>query len=188
MSRKYKFKDQNSIYFVTFSVIHWLDIFIRNEYKDIVLESWKYCIAEKGMDLYSWCIMTSHIHMIIASHGNRLENIMRDMKTHTSKKIRDAIIHNSKESRRGWLLEMMRKAGTINSNNKDFQFWQQDNHPIKLLNAEMIHQKLEYIHNNPVVAGIVKKPEDYLYSSAGDYCGQKGLIDITLVEPAVISF
>jgi putative transposase len=188
MSRKYKFKDQNSLYFVSFSVIHWLDIFIRNEYKDIMLESWKYCMAEKGMDLYSWCIMTSHIHMIIGSHGSRLDAIMRDMKTYTSQKIREAISYNPKESRKGWLLEMMRKAGVKNSNNKDFQFWQQDNHPIKLLNAEMIHQKLDYIHNNPVVAGIVKRPEDYIYSSAGDYHGIKGLIDVILVDPDVISY
>ena len=188
MSRKYKFKDQNHLYFVTLSVIHWLDIFIRNEYKNILLESWRYCIDEKGMDLYSWCIMTSHVHMIIGSHKNTLDSIMRDMKSHTSKKIREAIHQHPKESRKGWLLEMMRKTGTRNSNNKDFQFWQQDNHPIELLNAGMIHQKLEYIHNNPVVAGIVRKPEDYIYSSAGDYCGKKGLIDVILVDPAVICF
>ena len=78
---------------------------------------------------------------------------------------------------------MMERAGKKNSNNKDFQLWQQDNHPILLKNAEMAHQRLDYTHYNPVEAGIVEKPEDYLYSSARNYYGMKGLIDVTLLNP-----
>lgn len=78
---------------------------------------------------------------------------------------------------------MMKHAGTKNSNNEKFQLWQQDNHPIMLFNHKVLHQKLDYIHNNPVEAGFVEKPEDYLYSSARDYYDLPGLVDILLVDP-----
>ena len=183
MSTKYKFHDQNSLYFLSFAVVHWIDLFIRNEYKNILLNSWEYCREHKGMDLYGYCIMTSHIHMIIGSHQDRLEDIMRDMKTHTSKQLKKAIEEHPSESRREWMLWMMQRAGTKNSNNNNFQLWQQGNHPILLKNAEMAHQRLDYTHYNPVVAGIVEKPEDYLYSSARNYYGMKGLIDVMLLDP-----
>ena len=68
------------MYFVSFAVVYWIDLFIRNEYKNILLESWKYCQSKKGLDLYAWIIMSSHVHLIIGSHENKLEDIMRDMK------------------------------------------------------------------------------------------------------------
>ena len=63
--------------------MYWIDLFIREEYKRIVLDSWKYCIANKGMELYGWCIMTSHVHMIIGSNADKLERKMQNMKTHS---------------------------------------------------------------------------------------------------------
>jgi REP-associated tyrosine transposase len=183
MSRKYKFQDPDKLYFVSFAVVYWIDVFIRNEYKDIVLDSWRYCIMEKGMELYGWIIMTSHIHMIVGSHGQRLDAIMRDMKKHSSRELKKAILANQGESRKEWMLWMMERAGKRNSNNGNFQFWQQDNHPIELVNMKMAHQKLDYIHQNPVVAGIVDYPEQYLYSSARDYYGGRGLIEVSLLEP-----
>ncbi len=183
MSRKYKFCDPNELYFVTYTLIYWIDLFIRNEYKDIMLASWRHCQQFKGLDIYGWCIMTSHVHMIIGASGNRPENIMRDMKRHTSEKLREAIIRHPGESRKKWLLEMMEKKGKENCHNRDFQLWQQDSHPIQLFSLKVAHQKLNYTHYNPVVAGIVEKPEDYLYSSARNYIGMKGLIDVNLLDP-----
>ena len=182
MSRKYKFKDNDKLYFVSFAVINWIDVFIRRFYKEILIESWKYCIQNKDMDLYAWCIMTSHVHMIIGSRGNALENIMRDMKSHTSTKLKKAITENQQESRREWILWMMQRAGTKNGNNNGFQFWQQHNQPIVLDTNQLLDQKLNYIHYNPVEAGFTEQPEEYLYSSAKDYSGQKGLIDILIIE------
>jgi putative transposase len=183
MSTKYKFNDQDQLYFVSFAIVNWIDLFIRNEYKDIVTDSWKYCQTNKGLEIYAWCIMTSHIHMIVGTHGEKLENIMRDMKKHTSAELKRAIKEHPGESRKEWMLWMMERAGKKNSQNSNFQLWQQDNHPIELFDNKILHQKLDYIHYNPVVARIVEKPEDYLYSSARNYCGLPGLIDIILVEP-----
>jgi putative transposase len=91
MRRKYKFHEQDELYFFTFAVINWIDLFIRNEYKQVMLDSWKYCIENKGLEKYGWCTMTSHIHMLIGTNKDRLENIMRDMKRHTSEKLRQEI-------------------------------------------------------------------------------------------------
>jgi hypothetical protein len=95
--------------------------------------------------------------------------------------MRSTISDNPTESRKEWMLWMMKRAGLKNSNNKDYQFWQQDNHPIELYNYEMAKQKLDYIHNNPVEAGFVSKPEDWLYSSARNYCGMDRMIDVILI-------
>ena len=182
MGSKYKFRDQDKLYFVSFAVVYWLDVFIRNEYREIILRSLRHCQANKGLEIYGWCIMTSHMHMIIGSHGDKMEDIMRDFKTYSSRSIKEVIKGNDQESRREWLLWMMKQAGKRNSNNKDFQFWQQDNHPIELFDNKIMQQKLDYIHNNPVEAGFVEEAEKYLYSSARDYAGEKGLLDVLFVE------
>jgi len=100
MSTKYKFLNPQGIYFVTFAVINWIDLFIRNEYRDIMLDSWRYCCKNKGMDLYAWVIMTSYIHMIMGSQKDNPEDIMRDMKRWTSIQLKEAIQSHPGESRK----------------------------------------------------------------------------------------
>ena len=129
--------------------------------------------------------MTSHVHMIIGTDQDKMENILRDLKRHTSEKLRTAITNNGTESRKEWMLAMMRKAGIANNNNINFQFWMQDNHPVELRTIKMAHQKLDYIHYNPVEAGFVEKPEEYLYSSARDHYEGKGLVEITRLDTLI---
>lgn len=132
-------------------------------------DSIRYCQKNKGLEVYAYCIM-SHVHMIVARHGAQaLEHVIRDIKKFTSLKIIDAINSNQQESRRELLMWLFERAGTRNPNNTRYQFWQQHSHPIELDTNEKLNQRLDYIHNNPVVAGIVRYPEDYLYSSAGNY-------------------
>ena len=110
-----------------------------------------------------------------------MEGTIRDMKSFTSRKIREAMENSNivHESRKEWILKRLYAAGTYNSNNNDFQLWQQDNHPIELNSNELLDQKLEYIHLNPVAAGFVDQPEAWLYSSARDYASTaKGFIDL----------
>ena len=183
MSNKYKFRSPDELNFVSFTVVYWIDLFIRNEYKDILLESWKYCMNKKGLQIFGWCIMTSHAHMIIGSENHPMDAIMRDMKKFTSGMLPKAIQNNPAESRRDWLLNLMNNSGQKNCHNKIFQLWQQDNHPMELTTPKIMHQKLDYIHDNPVKAGFVEKPEDYLYSSARNYYGMRGLIEIQLLDP-----
>lgn len=182
MSTKYKFRNQEIPHFVSFAVVDWIDVFVRNTYRDILVDSIAYCQREKGLIVYSWCIMTSHVHMIIGTKANPMQDILRDMKSYTSGQLKLAITENPQESRKEWMLELMQRAGEENRNNRGFQFWQQDNHPIELSTNEMIDQRLDYIHNNPVEAGFVIHPEDYPYSSARDYSGEKGYLDVVLIE------
>jgi len=182
MSRKYKFTDQSKLYFLSFAVINWLDLFIRKHYKDILVDSLAYCQKEKGLKLYGWCIMTSHVHLMIGTTGNPMQDIIRDLKRHTSEILHTAIKENNTESRKEWMLWMMERAGKKNSNNGKFQLWQQHNQPIELRDNKMAHQKLEYIHYNPVESGFVLRQEDWLYSSAVDYTGGKGLLDILFLD------
>ncbi|MDW7693724.1 transposase [Flammeovirgaceae bacterium SG7u.111] len=186
MSRKYKINDQELPYFVTFTVVNWIDVFIRSEFKDILLQSIKYCQENKGLKVHAWVIMTSHAHFILGTSGDKkLEEIIRDLKSFTSRHIR-LLLEDKRfvgESRREWMLWMMKNAGLKNSNNKDFQLWQQHNHPIEISSEELLHEKLEYIHDNPVAMGFVESGEHWLYSSARDYYGTgKGLIDIEFLS------
>ena len=141
MSTKYKFHDPDACYFVTYTVIDWVDIFTRNVYKDILLESWRYCQAQKGLLIHAYVIMTNHVHMIISRKSDTLlEAIMRDMKKFISSKLLEAI-KKEPESRREWMLTLFRQAGAENSNNKFFQLWQQDNHPIECGSVSILRQK-----------------------------------------------
>ena len=186
MSRKYKFHDNDKIYFVSFAVINWIDLFIRNVYKDVMLDSLRFCQKEKGLELYGRCIMTSHVHLIIGTTGNSLENIMRDLKRHTSEQLRKAIEITPVESRREWMLRMMKDAATLNNNNRVFNYGNSHNNPVQLISNNIAHQKLDYIHYNPVEAGFVTKAEDWLYSSAIDYYEGKGLLEIKVLDTLVV--
>ena len=176
MSRKYKFNNPEGVYFVSFSVMNWIDAFTRSEYKDILIKNLVFCQRFKGLDIFAWCIMTNHVHLIIrAQEGYQLKDILRDFKKFTSKEIIKAIKENPVESRREWLLEQFQsKDGNT--------FWQGDNHPIELWSNEVIDQKLSYIHQNPVEEGLVFRAEDYRYSSASDYAGENGMLDILVIE------
>ncbi len=110
-----------------------------------------------------------------------LQDILRDFKKFTSKKLIHAIQENNQESRKEWMLSIFKSAGEYNSNNTNYQFWRQDNKPIEVFSNAIIDQKLDYLHNNPVEERIVEQPEDYIYSSARDYAGQKGLLYIELL-------
>lgn len=182
MSRNYKFKNPEGVYFVSFAVVEWMDVFTRNEYKDILLESLRYCQQEKGMELYAWCIMTNHVHLIFSStKQEKPELILGSFKRFTSKAIVAAIKENPQESRKEWLLKQFEEAGKKSSNVKQYQLWRHDNKPIELWSNKVIDEKLNYIHNNPVEEGLVFKADQYVYSSAIDYAGEKGLLNIVLI-------
>ena len=84
----YKIRNQLAIHFITFAVVNWIDAFTRIEYKNIVIDSLKYCRKEKGLNIHCWVIMTNHVHFIFsANEGFELSNILRDFKKHTSDKI-----------------------------------------------------------------------------------------------------
>ncbi|MFB9845488.1 REP-associated tyrosine transposase [Mucilaginibacter ginsenosidivorans] len=183
MATRYRFGDCERAHFVTFSVVEWIDVFSREDYKQILVDSLRYSIENKGLIVHAWVIMPNHVHLVISAQpGNDLSGIMRDVKKFTSRMIIKAIEESSKESRKHWMLWLFKSAAAKNSNNNENQFWQQDNHPIELRIKEMMDQRLDYLHNNPVKAGLVWEPADYKYSSAIDYYRQEnGLLPVVLL-------
>ena len=85
MADSYTIKDQNGIYFLTFQVVAWVDIFTRKRYRDIIVDAFNFCIENKGLKLHSWCIMSNHVHCILSSSAGKLSDTVRDFKKHTSK-------------------------------------------------------------------------------------------------------
>ncbi len=68
MGLKYRIRNQSDLYFVTFTAINWVDIFIRESYRQIFIDSVKYCQQNKGLVVGAYVIMTSHVHMIIGTN------------------------------------------------------------------------------------------------------------------------
>ena len=186
MPRK-QIKDQHGLHFITCTVVGWIDIFSRQRYKEIVINSLDFCIQNKGLLVHTYVIMSNHIHLIISVHHDSeysISEILRDFKKFTANTILESI-QQEPESRREWLMHMFKYFAKYNTNNRNHQFWIQDNYPIPLYTQKVTWQKINYIHMNPVKAGIVEKPEHYLYSSAASYkAGQSvGPLKVHLLEP-----
>jgi putative transposase len=181
MSR-YKIYDQNDLNYLTLTTVGWIDIFTRQRYRDIVIQSLQYCQSHKGLIICAYVIMSNHIHIIARTEGYALSDVLRDFKKFTAQSILKAI-QTEPESRREWLMYMFQYFARYESPNRAHQIWQQSNHPIALWSQEVIWQKIVYIHQNPIRSGIVDKASDYIYSSARNYEGKKGILDVVLIEP-----
>lgn len=178
MSRKYKFHNKVGAYFVSFATVYWIDVFTRQIYLSILEESLSYCRKEKSMEVYAYCFMPSHVHLIFRSANDDPSGVLRDFKKYTSKKILKAIQDNPKESRKEWLLWMFERAGKKKDNVSRYQFWQHHNKPIELWSTKVIKQKLDYIHNNPVESGFVSEPTQWKYSSARNFAEDHTVLEI----------
>jgi putative transposase len=184
MSSKYKFTDKTGIYFTTSTVVDWVDVFTRDIYRDILLDSIRFCQTNQGLIIHAWVLMTNHLHMICSCNSNNnLALILRNLKSFTAMKLIDAIINNPKESRRENMLNVFETAGKKSSSNYKFKFWEHENHPILLDNSILFNQRLNYLHCNPVTAGFVVTPSNWKHSSAIDYfTNDKGLLDLIILE------
>ena len=188
MSDKYKMYEPDKAYFLTMTVVGWIDIFTRRNHKLCIVKSLKYCQQEKGLEIFGWCLMPSHLHLIARSNGNNsLSAILRDFKKYTSKKIVKQIIEEP-ESRRDWVLRYLEYSGKYLKRIKKNKFWQDGNHAKVIYRPNFFYQKLNYIHQNPVKEMIVKQPEDYLFSSARNYADLDYLLDIIIETPQLITY
>ena len=174
----YFITDLNAVYSLTFTVTDWVDVFTRKEYKMEIVNSLNYCTVHKGLTVFAWCLMSNHIHLVCrAEEGFKISEIIRDFKKFTSKSI-VKLIGEIPESRKEWLLYRFEFAGKFDNRIKKYKFWQETNHAVLLDNKEMIDQRINYTHENPVRALIVAEPHDYLFSSARDYAGEKGYVNV----------
>lgn len=178
MGEPYQIRNQEDIYFLTFQVVGWADIFSRMIYKDILIESMSYYRKHKGLLVFAYVIMPNHIHVIWKAEFNNLSDLIRDFKKRSLRLIIKEVKENIKESRREWLLMIFTYHARFNKRNSGMQFWTHENHAVELNFADMIDQRINYIHENPVRAGWVEKAEEYLYSSAKNFADESGLFEI----------
>ena len=172
---------EGELNFITMTVVDWVDIFTRPEYALILIDSLEYCQKNKGLNVHAFVIMSNHVHMIIsAKEGIRLSDAIRDMKKFTSKAIIKAI-QEIPESRKKWMLDRFEFKGRYNYKIKDYKFWQDGNRAKSIHMQTFMLQKLNYIHQNPVKAMMVFEPEQYIFSSAANYAGQKGILEVDLL-------
>lgn len=219
----------DSVFFITITVIDWVDVFTREDYKRIIAESLDFCRKKKGLKIHGWVLMTNHLHLM-ASHEEDYEHLARvigDFKKFTAKQIIKAIIDNPKESRKKWILEHFKET-TIDANDdascsrsksnhgkyipvaernvlvegckpstkgckpslkgedcaksEHYHLWQRGYDSYCVYNIKHLRQKMDYLHANPVRAGIVDRPWEYRYSSYHNYCGEQGLLEIDLLD------
>ncbi|WCT11632.1 REP-associated tyrosine transposase [Mucilaginibacter jinjuensis] len=153
-------------YFITLTVVGWIDVFTRHEYCDEIISNLEYCRKYKGLKVYEYCIMSNHIHLIISRSDGSLSDLLRDLKSYTSKRIIELITNNPQESRKEWMLHLFKYFAKSYKQNSEYMFWQKTSHPIELLTVDVFDQKKDYIHQNPVKAMMVNDEAGYVYSSA----------------------
>ena len=168
MSQRYKVIDSAEPTFVTITIIDWVDLFIRLIYFKILDDSLNYCIENKGLNVHAYIYMSSHLHMIVSSYDNQLQDIIRDFKKHTSKEFIKAI-KEYPESRREWLLAKFAYAAKRVKKGANYKVWKDGFHPVILDTYKKVEQRVNYIHYNPVASELVYHERDWKNSSYAVY-------------------
>jgi len=168
---RYRFADPHLPHFMTCTVLHWIPIFTRPETVNILLDSFRH-LQNDGSKLYAWVVLENHMHLIAQS-----DDLSRDMtrfKSYTSTQVTQYLKENSVTT----ILDQLAFYKKRHKGDRVLQFWQEGVHPESIQSSEMMQQKVHYIHFNPVKRGYVDLPEHWRYSSARDYQGGAGLIEV----------
>jgi len=159
----------NVSYFITPTIVGWVDLFTRKEIRDILINSLRYCHIHKGLNIFAYCVMSNHIHLIVnCNEPFMLKDTIREFKRHASSKMFEWMERNP-ESRKEWMKTIFTEAAKNDRKSKKIKLWKTGNHAIELRNEIFTWAKVEYIHKNPVRAGWISKPEHWIYSSARNY-------------------
>jgi REP element-mobilizing transposase RayT len=167
MSTGYQITEQNALHFLTFTIVDWVDLFTRKVYRDIVIDAFSFYSKARGLDIYGYVIMSNHVHALLHQPDGKLSDTIRDFKKYTARKIIEAVSVEA-ESRREWILHRFSWNASLRNNVPNYQVWTHDNHAVEIWSKKFFDQKLNYIHANPVRAGLVREQEEWIYSSAAD--------------------
>jgi putative transposase len=176
--------NQQACHYITFNTVDWVDVFIRPVYKQIITDTLNELIAVKGLIVYAWCLMTNHLHLLLcAKNGLGLAMIERDFKRITTTRILEAI-DLEPELRRDWMLQRFEHFSQSLKRIEKYQLWQNCSNPefIDFKQPNKVRDHLIYIHENPVRDKITGHADEYMFSSAGDYSGKKGLVNVTVID------
>jgi REP element-mobilizing transposase RayT len=159
-------------YFLTCTVVAWLPVFTRKETVDILLDSWRYLQTNQRLTLYGYVILENHLHLIASAAD--LSKEIGDFKSFTARRIIDCL----RERRAKTLLHLLEWFKAKHKVGQRYQLWQEGSHPQQISGDDVMEQILAYMHNNPVERGYVDEPTHWRYSSARNYEGMPGLIDV----------
>jgi putative transposase len=161
--------DEHLPYFCMITVLDWLPVLVDAPYNDAIIDSLRFCRARKGLQLFAFVIMPNHLHLIGAA-GEQLHGVMRDFKRFTSRAIHDRLKADGRSTVLYWLEHATQVA---RRGRGELGLWETGFHPQALVARPLFDQKLAYLHANPVRKGLVRRPEDWWYSSAGWYAGER---------------
>lgn len=137
----YKIRDQFGLFFMTFTVVGWIDLFSRKLYRDILIKNMQYCRMRKELSVGAFVIMTNHVHVIWRSTSGKLSDTLRDYKSFCTKEFINAT-ENNPESRKEWLLRSFAFHAKGTNQNKDYKIWTNDNHPEQIFTEKFLRTKL----------------------------------------------
>jgi putative transposase len=172
MRDRWKFYESRFPYFMTCTVVGWLPVFTRPAAVQIIFDSWKYLQEKRGVIILGYVVLENHLHWIARMQDPGTD--AGDFKSYTARRIIDLLL----ERRETTLLDQLARYKDPKKTDRPYQLWQDGSHPIQLQNEEMLRQKLEYAHNNPLKRGYVADPTHWLYSSARNYAHLPALIEI----------
>ncbi len=168
---RYKITDVTRPHFITCTVLHWIPVFTRPETVEILLDSLRY-LQRGGLNVYAYVILENHLHFIAQS--NQLDKDIARFKSYTASQLLFYLKKHKVET----ILDQLAFYKKEHKFDRNYQFWQEGVHPKLISNVDMLFQKIDYIHHNPVKRGYVDEAEHWRYSSAGVYAGQRGLLDV----------
>ena len=169
---RYKIYNEGQPHFLTATIVEWMPLFTNPDIASLVLDSLRFLQKERGVLLYAYVIMEHHLRMIASSP--QLSKTVKEFKSFTARAIIDYL-----ESRGSTpLLEKLHFARQSHKTKSEYQLWQEGSHPQEIISERMLLQKIEYIHSNPVRRGYVDEPKHWRYSSARNYEGMRGLLEI----------
>jgi putative transposase len=169
---RYRFFEAEYPYFVTATIVGWLPVFTRPEAVEIVYDSWQYLQQNRGLQIFGYVILENHLHLI--AKADDMSDVMKKFKSFTARALIELLEQRSASD----LLRQLRAHKLLYKTQSDYQVWQEGSHPQQIQSDEMMLQKLEYMHNNPIARGYVDDGVHWRYSSARNYAGLPGMIDV----------
>ena len=177
MRSRYKIFKDNALYFVTSTTIEWASVFTNEKYYNILIEAIKFYQAKNILEIFAYVILPNHFHLILRS--KELMNIMKLIKMYSAKQI----IKQLKDEKKIQILKLFQLKKKKYKTKSNYQVWQEGCKPKEISSDNMLRQKIDYIHYNPVKKGLVSEPTDWKYSSAGFYeKGVEGVIKIDMIN------
>jgi putative transposase len=168
---RYKITDSQQPHFVTLTVLHWIPVFTRPNTVDILLDTLRF-IGNEGLKVYAYVVLENYCHFVLQSDA-----LDRDIGRFKSWAARQLIQYLAKNNVRQ-ILEQLAFYKKAHKDDRAYQFWQEGVHPKLIQSDEMMRQKIDYIHHNPVKRGYVDQAEHWRYSSARNYSGKEGLLEV----------